>query len=191
MYAFIIAFLIIATIVGVGTLIYVVIDIILDRIRKEIDEAKVEEPVYVPMPVIMPEPEPEPIPEPEPEPEPEPIPEPIIIPPPAFEQIDAIEADAILPDEIAMKSVREESGAGHGRGAEINIGTIDQYFEQGETITIAALKEKKLISKKDCRIKVLADGILTKSFTIKAEAFSVQAVKMIELMGGTVIILVD
>ena len=187
MYAFIIAFLVIATIVALGTLIYVVIDIILDRIRKEIDEAKVEEPVYVPMPVIMPEPEPEPI----PEPEPEPIPVPIIIPAPAFDHIDASEADAILTDEIAMDSTRKESGAGHGRGAEINIGTIDQHFEQGEIITIDALKEKKLIGKKDCRIKVLADGILTKSFTIKAEAFSVQAVKMIELMGGTVIILVD
>lgn len=188
MYAFIIAFLVIATIVALGTLLYVVIDVILERTKNEMDEAKPEVVVApIPMPVPIPEPEPEPI----PEPEPEPIPVPIIIPAPAFDHIDAIEADAILTDEIAMDSTRTESGAGHGRGAEINIGTIDQHFEQGEIITIDALKEKKLIGKKDCRIKVLADGILTKSFTIKAEAFSVQAVKMIELMGGTVIILVD
>lgn len=140
MYAFIIAFLVIATIVALGTLLYVVIDVILERTKNEMDEAKPEVVVApIPMPVPIPEPEPEPI----PEPEPEPIPVPIIIPAPAFDHIDAIEADAILTDEIAMDSTRKESGAGHGRGAEINIGTIDQHFEQGEIITIDALKEKK------------------------------------------------
>ena len=97
----------------------------------------------------------------------------------------------MIPDEVAMGSVRYESGAGHGKKGEINIGVIDQHFEDGEVITIQALKNKNLISRKDCRIKVLAHGILRKSFTVKAEAFSVEAIKMIELMGGTVIILVD
>ena len=41
------------------------------------------------------------------------------------------------------------------------------------------------------RVKILADGILNKPLTIKAESYSVQAIKMIELTGGTVIILID
>jgi ribosomal protein L18E len=45
--------------------------------------------------------------------------------------------------------------------------------------------------KKVKRIKILADGVLTKPLTIKAENYSVQAIKMIELTGGTVIILID
>ena len=188
MYTIIIIFLIIATIFAIGTLIYVVADVLLDLFRKEPEEEEkvVEQPPVV---VVVPEPEPEPKPEPEPEPEPEPVP--VIIPVLEVEKIDAVEADALIPDEVAMGSVRYESGAGHGKKGEINIGVIDQHFEAGEIITIQALKDKNLISRKDCRIKVLAHGFLTKSFTVKAEAFSVEAIKMIELMGGTVIILVD
>jgi ribosomal protein L18E len=40
-------------------------------------------------------------------------------------------------------------------------------------------------------MKVLADGILNKPLTIKSESYSIQAIKMIELTGGTVIILRD
>ena len=180
MYTIIIIFLIIATIFAIGTLIYVAADTFLDLFRREPEE---EEKVVEQPPVVVV------VPEPEPEPEPEPVP--VIIPVLEVEQIDAVEADAIITDEVAMGSVRYESGAGHGKKGEINIGVIDQHFEAGEVITIQALKNKNLISRKDCRIKVLAHGFLTKSFTVKAEAFSVEAIKMIELMGGTVIILVD
>ena len=50
---------------------------------------------------------------------------------------------------------------------------------------------KGLLTKKTGRIKVLAGGMLHKPLTIKAENYSVQAIKMIELTGGTVIILKD
>jgi ribosomal protein L15 len=45
--------------------------------------------------------------------------------------------------------------------------------------------------KKVGRMKVLADGELNKPLIVKAEDYSVQAIKMIELTGGTVIILKD
>ena len=60
-----------------------------------------------------------------------------------------------------------------------------------DVITLAVLKEKGLISSKVGRMKVLADGMLNKPLTIKSESYSIQAIKMIELTGGTVIILRD
>ena len=58
-------------------------------------------------------------------------------------------------------------------------------------MTLAVLKQKGLINKKAGRMKVLADGELTKPLAVKSESYSVQAIKMIELTGGTVIILKD
>ncbi len=177
----VIIFLFIAVIVAIGTIIYVIIDALSDKKPKE--EKKVEEepefkpaPESVIVPVVIPDPEPDP--------------EPVIIPV-LLEQVDAEEADALLSDEEAEKRIIRERGAGHGKKGEINLGIIDIHFEAGETVTLADLKRKKLVSVKEKRIKILADGILTKPFVIKAEAFSKEAVKMIELMGGTVIELID
>ena len=181
--AIVVIFLFIASIVAICTIIYVIIDALLDRKPKE-EEKKVE-----PEPEFKPAPEPVIIPVVIPEPEPEPEPEPVIIP--VLEQVDAEEADVLLSDEEAEKRVIRERGAGHGKKGEINLGIIDMHFEAGETITLADLKRKKLVSQKEKRIKILADGILTKNFVIKAEAFSKEAIKMIELMGGTVIELID
>ena len=97
----------------------------------------------------------------------------------------------MLTDKEAMKATRFESPAGHGKEGIINIGDIDKAFEADEIITLARLKEKGMVSKKIGRLKVLADGILTKPLTIKSESYSVKAIKMIELTGGTVIILKD
>ena len=106
-----------------------------------------------------------PVPEPEPEPEPEPIPVPVVIP------------------EV------EEGKAGVGFRAYINIGVINDHFEPGDEVTLDAIKAKKLLPKKVQRIKVLADGVLDRPLKVKAESFSIQAIKMIELTGGTVVIL--
>ena len=175
MTVFIIIFMIIATIFALASLTYVTVDIVLEvRSKNEIPEDIPEPTVIV-------------IPEPEPEPEPEPVevmPEPV-------EHIDAEEADAMISDELAMQTVLYESGAGQGKQGIINIGVIDENFEPGDVITLAALKEKKLVPKNVGRVKVLADGELSRPITVKSESYSVQAIKMIELTGGTVIILKD
>lgn len=105
------------------------------------------------------------------------------------EHIDAEEADAMISDSLAMKTANYESGAGHGQQGIINIGVLDDNFNAHDVITLAVLKEKGLISSKVGRMKVLADGMLNKPLTIKSESYSIQAIKMIELTGGTVIIL--
>ena len=67
---------------------------------------------------------------------------------------------------------------------EINLDTICENFENGETVTLEALKEKHLMNKKAERIKVLARGTMTKKLTVVADKYSKQAVKMIGLAGG-------
>ena len=95
----------------------------------------------------------------------------------------------MITDEVAMKTVRYEGGAGIGKMGIVNIGDINKVFAADDTVTIAELKTKGLLSRKFGRVKILADGVLDKPLTVKAESFSMQAIKMIELTGGTVIIL--
>lgn len=166
-----IPFLIVATIFAICSVAYVIYEILT---RKKLK--------------FVPSPEPEIVPEPIPEPIPEPVPVPIVIPE-IVEHIDAVEADELLADNLAMELADFEEGGCDGKQGIINIGTISSIFEPGALITIAELKALGLINKKVRRIKVLADGVLDKPLTIKAEAYSVQAIKMIELTGGKVIIL--
>jgi ribosomal protein L15 len=164
-------FMIVSTIFSLATLVYVVVDLIIEKIGKKETEEKKEEPTVVIIPEVK-------------EVAQETMPE-------IVEHIDAGEADALISDSLAMKNANYESGAGHGQQGIINIGVLDQNFEANDLITLSVLKEKGLISKKVGRMKVLADGILNKPLTIKSESYSIQAIKMIELTGGTVIILRD
>lgn len=169
---FVIIFMIVATVFAIATLGYVAVDVVLEiRNKEEPKEEKKEEPVVVAAPVVEEAP-------------PEVMPE-------IVEHIDAEEADAMISDSLAMKTANYESGAGHGQQGIINIGVLDENFNANDVITLAVLKEKGLMSKKVGRMKVLADGMLNKPLTIKSESYSIQAIKMIELTGGTVIILKD
>ena len=168
---FIIIFMVIASIFAIGTLGYVTVDIVLEiRNKDKPEEEKKEEPVVVAAPIVDAAPE---------------------VMPEFVEHIDAEEADAMISDSLAMKTANYESGAGHGQQGIINIGVLDDNFNAHDVITLAVLKEKGLMSKKVGRMKVLADGMLNKPLTIKSESYSIQAIKMIELTGGTVIILRD
>ncbi len=106
--------------------------------------------------------------------------------------VDAKEADEILSNEFAIEHIEHvskaetEDGAESegGKFAEINVDTLCENFENGETVTLKALKEKHLVSKNAGRLKVLARGTMTKTLTVYADRFSIQAVKMITLAGG-------
>ena len=177
MYWFIVIFLIIADILAIFSIVYVILDLIFGRRKKE--EHEEQEMIVVPVvtPVVAPEPEPEP------------VVVPVVIP--IVDHVDAEEADELISDEVAMETVKYEWPAGKGKQGIINIGDLDKLFEPDSVITLPLLKELGLMPKKVKRIKILADGVLTKPLTIKAENYSVQAIKMIELTGGTVIMLID
>ena len=67
----------------------------------------------------------------------------------------------------------------------VNLSVLES-FENGAIVDIAALNEKGLIKfiKGSVGLKVLGNGTLTKSLTVKASAFSAQAKEAIEKAGG-------
>ena len=175
---FVIIFMIVATVFAIATLGYVAVDVVLEvrksrrtRVKVIVEPPVVEEEVIVVAPAAE---------------------EPVVeVMPEIVEHIDAEEADAMISDALALETARYECGAGHGAQGIINIGVLDRNFEANDVITLAVLKEKGLVSKKVGRMKILADGILNKPLTVKSESYSIQAIKMIELTGGKVIILKD
>ena len=166
----IITFLVVAPVFAIGTIIYVILDILLSPRKRE---EPVEEPAPAPT-VIVPEPIPEPVP---------------VVVPVIVDHVDAEEANALLSDSDAIELAEYEECGNEGKQGIINLGVVSMVFEPNAVVTLEALKELKLISKKVQRVKILADGILDKPLTVKAESFSVEAMKMIELTGGRVVIL--
>ena len=73
-----------------------------------------------------------------------------------------------------------------GKKGVINVSVLDQNFNDGDTITIEILKERELIAKNIEQVKVLAAGTLTKKLNIELQDYSIEAVKMIVLTGGSV-----
>ncbi len=68
--------------------------------------------------------------------------------------------------------------------ATINLSDLNR-FNDGDVITLELLKEKGIIKKELCGLKVLGNGTLEKKLTIKANRFSSSAVTKIENAGGT------
>ena len=170
----IVIFIIIAVSFALASLAFVAVDIVIEQLRRKEIELEVRENVIV-----------------------EPAPAPVVVAvqpeamPDIVDQIKADEADALISDSLAMKQANYESGAGHGKQGIINIGLLNDKFSENDVITLGVLKAKGLVPKNVGRMKILADGVLSKPLTIKAESYSIQAIKMIELTGGTVIILKD
>ena len=91
--------------------------------------------------------------------------------------------------ESAKKPAKREfrktnSGSKKGTKEIVNIEDISRAFAAGDKVTLDALKEKKLVTRRASAVKVLARGKLDKPLTVTADEFSIQAVKMILLTGG-------
>ena len=69
------------------------------------------------------------------------------------------------------------------RFAIINLDDLNK-FNDGDVVTLELLKEKRIIKKELCGLKVLGSGKLEKKVTIKANRFSSAAVTKIEENGG-------
>ena len=68
--------------------------------------------------------------------------------------------------------------------ATINLSDLNK-FNDGDVVTPELLKEKGIIKKELCGLKVLGNGTLEKKLTIRANRFSSSAVTKIENAGGT------
>lgn len=68
--------------------------------------------------------------------------------------------------------------------ATVNVSDLEARFESGAEIDAAALVDSGLVKKVYDGIKILGNGELTKSFTVKASKFTAAAAKKIEKAGG-------
>lgn len=65
----------------------------------------------------------------------------------------------------------------------VNVEQLDT-FNDGETVTIEALLERRIVRKELDGVKVLGNGQLTKKLTVQVNAFSASAKEKIEALGG-------
>jgi large subunit ribosomal protein L15 len=68
----------------------------------------------------------------------------------------------------------------------INVELLEKEFEAGAVIDLAVLRAKGIIPKLVERVKILAEGTITKKLSIKVHAVSATAKEKIEKAGGSV-----
>ena len=108
----------------------------------------------------------------------------------AEHRVSVAEAAEMMADDEAEAQM-ELSGriADKTRTAIVNIDTLSDYFEDGEYVDIDAMKARiPFFDKRATYVKVLARGILTKTLEVEADVYSMEAAKMILLLGGKVIV---
>ncbi len=66
----------------------------------------------------------------------------------------------------------------------INIGSLER-FEAGSVVDLDVFRQSGLARGRQCKVKILAKGELTKALTVRAHAFSAQAREKITALGGT------
>ena len=67
----------------------------------------------------------------------------------------------------------------------VNLKDLEARFDKGAEVTLEALREKGLGTRKGIPVKILAKGEVTKPLTVHAHAFSGSARAAIEAAGGT------
>lgn len=102
--------------------------------------------------------------------------------------VSVAEAGREMRDDEAEKLVRESGNVTmRGKQTIVNVDTLGEYFSDGETVTFDDMKERiPFLNKSAVCVKVLARGRLNKALVVEADDFSLDAVKMIVLAGGTV-----
>jgi large subunit ribosomal protein L15 len=67
----------------------------------------------------------------------------------------------------------------------VNLKDLETRFDKGADVTLDALRDKGLGTRKGIPVKILAKGEVTKALTVHAHAFSASARSAIEAAGGT------
>ena len=66
----------------------------------------------------------------------------------------------------------------------INVSLLEDYYNDGDTVTAEDLLERKIIKKVGDGLKILGKGNISKKLTVQANAFSASAKEKIEAAGG-------
>jgi large subunit ribosomal protein L15 len=67
----------------------------------------------------------------------------------------------------------------------VNLKDLEARFDSGAEVTLDALRDKGLGTRKEIPVKILAKGEVTKPLTVHAHKFSAAAKQAIEAAGGT------
>ena len=67
----------------------------------------------------------------------------------------------------------------------VNIQDLEARFDKGAEVTLEAMRDKGLGTRKGIAVKILAKGEISKPLTVHAHAFSAAARQAIEAAGGT------
>ncbi len=70
--------------------------------------------------------------------------------------------------------------------AVVNVSRLEELYATGETVDVDSLFAKGVIKTKTTPVKVLGDGELTKTLTVKVDRISAPARAKVEAAGGTV-----
>ena len=68
----------------------------------------------------------------------------------------------------------------------VNLKSISERFAEGEEVNTETLRAKRLVRKRNTKIKILADGEVSFPVTVRVHAISSKAKKILEKSGGTV-----
>ncbi len=89
---------------------------------------------------------------------------------------------------LAMRLPKLPGFTNHSRVeyAPVNVSRLDAIFADGDVVDGASLVEKGVIKAEFIPVKVLGDGELTKSLTVRVDKVSASAIAKIEAAGGKV-----
>jgi len=71
--------------------------------------------------------------------------------------------------------------------AVVNVGRLEEKFSTGDVVDVDTLHAAGIIKSRQAAVKVLGDGELTKSLTVKADRVSGKAAEKIIAAGGKVV----
>ena len=101
-------------------------------------------------------------------------------------QVSVQEANAMISDEVAATMIEGHICGAVGKKDIVNVDVLSKNYNDGDTVTIDSLKEKKLVPQSAKQVKLLARGVLDKKLHVELQDYSIEAVKMIIATGGTV-----
>jgi len=72
---------------------------------------------------------------------------------------------------------------------EINVKTLESFFEDGDEITLEVLQQRRIVKQLRDGVKILGDGQLSKKLTVHAHRFTASAQQKIQDAGGQALLL--
>ena len=78
-----------------------------------------------------------------------------------------------------FKSLREKP-------TEVYLSDLEKNFQSGDTVTLATLQGKQLVSKNDAAVKIVSTGMLTKKLILEGIACTAGAAEKIKAVGGEI-----